>query len=506
MARKALLLLMLLIFSLPIELSAQFSRTEHQMETTDFNVLRSETSLAANAAWIAKDYAVVNTGNDGRAVAVYEDNIAFFTIENGQPTINYYSVVNGKTKTTNASGLYPAIYEDIITFTGFSIRYYNISREETVNTGIPTIEDIPSIYKNIIAFPVYEVHSGDLNDDGDTNDSVVMYYNIEKKELVNTRVVGWGVSVYGDIIAFSTFESQVAQDLNDDGDMSDSIVRYYNITSKAVTNTKANGWWLSMYKNIIAFESVYTTYFGLTYYNIIDGTIVDTKIDGRMASVYENIIAFSSPEGDYGVGDLNGDGDSDDWVVGYYDIAKKIWINTRADGSDPSIHGNLISFETSEESLGQDLNNDGDTTDNVIRYILIQSSPIQATLDIRPRLLNLRSKGRWITGYIKLPGNYTSADIDLSTIKLNNSITADPKQHDMKNHHNRKAAAIIVKFNRAQVINLILKTLGTEHIWTVKLTVTGKLRDGNFFEATAVIRIICNSKHRLFLLRTLNNS
>jgi len=506
MARKALLLLMLLIFSLPIELSAQFSRTEHQMETTDFNVLRSETSLAANAAWIAKDYAVVNTGSDGKAVAVYEDNIAFFTIENGQPTINYYSVVNGKTKTTNASGLYPAIYEDIITFTGFSIRYYNISREETVNTGIPTIEDIPSIYKNIIAFPVYEVHSGDLNDDGDTNDSVVMYYNIEKKELVNTRVVGWGVSVYGDIIAFSTFESQVAQDLNDDGDMSDSIVRYYNITSKAVTNTKANGWWLSIYKNIIAFESVYTSYFGLTYYNIIDGTIVDTKIDGRMASVYENIIAFSSPEGDYGVGDLNGDGDSDDWVVGYYDVAKKIWINTRADGSDPSVHGNLIAFETSEESLGQDLNNDGDTTDNVIRYILIQSSPIQATLDIHPKLLNLRSKGRWITGYIKLPDNYTSADIDLSTIKLNNSITADPKQHDMKNHHNRKAAAIIVKFNRAEVINLILKTLGTEHIWTVKLTVTGKLRDGNSFEATAVIRIICNFKHRLFLLRTLNNS
>ena len=55
-------------------------------------------------------------------------------------------------------------------------------------------------------------------------------------------------------------------------------------------------------------------------------------------------------------------------------------------------------------------------------------------------------------------------------------------------------------------LNRILKTLGTEHIWTVKLTVTGKLRDGNFFEATAVIRTICNSKHRLFLLRTLNNS
>lgn len=501
MARKALLILMLLLLSLLLELDARASRTEtHQMATADFSALRSETSPAANAAWIAKDYAVVNTGSDGRAVAVYEDNMVFFTIENGQSIINYYNVANGKTKTTNASGLYPAIYEDIITFTGFSIRYYNISREETVNTGIPTVEDIPSIYKNIIAFPVYEAHSGDLNGDGDTNDSVVMYYDIEKKELVNTRVVGWGVSVYGDIIAFSTFENQVAQDLNDDGDMSDSIVRYYNITSKAVVNTKANGWWLSMHKNIIAFEGIYPTYFGLTYYNITDGTLVDTKIDGRMASVHDEIIAFSSPESDYGVGDLNGDGDSNDWVVGYYDIAKKTWINTRADGADPSAHGNLIAFETSEESLGQDLNDDGDTADNVIRYISIQSPPIQATLDIRPKTLNLRSKGRWITGCIKLPDNYTATDIDLSTIKLNNSIPADLKRHEIKNHHNRNTATIIIKFNRAKVINLILNTVRTEHAMTVKLTVTGKLKDGHSFEATATIRIICNPKHHLFLL------
>jgi hypothetical protein len=375
------------------------------------------------------------------------------------------------------------------------VRYYNISKEEIVNTSISTVEDIPSIYKNIIAFPVYEAHSGDLNDDGDTSDSVIMYYDIQKKELVNTRAAGWGVSVYEDIIAFSTFESQIAQDLNEDGDTGDSIVRYYNITSKTVVNTKANGWWLSMHKNIIAFEGIYRTYIGLTYCNVTDGTVVDTKIDGRMASVYDNIIAFSSPESDYGVGDLNGDGDTNDWVVGYYDIAENTWINTRADGADPSAYGNLIAFETSEETLGQDLNNDDDTADNVIRYISIQSPPIQAKLYICPRTLNLRSKGHWITGCIRLPRNYTVADVDLSTIMLNDSIPADVKRHETRGHCCRKTAIMIVRFDRAEVINLILNTIRTEHVRTAKLTVTGKLKDGNSFEATATIRIIYNFKH-----------
>jgi hypothetical protein len=78
---------------------------------------------------------------------------------------------------------------------------------------------------------------------------------------------------------------------------------------------------------------------------------------------------------------------------------------------------------------------------------------------------------------------------------LNNSIPAEFRQHETKCHHYRKTAILIVKFDRAEVINLILSTIRTEHVRTVKLTVTGKLKDGNSFEATATIKIICNFKH-----------
>jgi len=345
------------------------------------------------APLLSEQCIVTNTKVVGMAPRVYGNIIVFFTDEwmaqedfnnDGKMDdliVRCYNVSGQELINTKTVGHYPAIYENLITFTGWTVRYYNLSDRKTVDTGVLASVDIPSIFGSIIAFPTYETNAGrDLNGDGDLQDSVVMYFDLSKKKLVSTGIVGWGVSIYKDIIAFSTFEDQIAQDLNGDGDTSDSVVRYYNITSDTLVNTKAEGWWPSLNNNIIAFESHHITYTAISYYNISAGILVDTKVDGGMASVYGNIIAFQTPESDYG-GDLNGDGDSNDWVIRYYNTSAGALVNTRAEGVNPSIHGNLIAFETSEQDDRVDLNNDGDTTDSVIRYLsLTAPTPPVVTL------------------------------------------------------------------------------------------------------------------------------
>jgi len=105
------------------------------------------------------------------------------------------------------------------------------------------------------------------------------------------------------------------------------------------------------------------------------GTI--TGVAGWGASLEDGIIAFSTFE--YDVGDLNGDGDSTDSVVRYYDIILGTVTNTGAIGSGVSIDGHTIAFATSEREIGMDLNGDRDTEDSVIRYYDILTRTVRNT-------------------------------------------------------------------------------------------------------------------------------
>jgi len=450
---------------------------------------------------------IVNTGALGMAPKVYGDIIAFFTDENlagedlngdsdsNDLIIRYYNISSQNLTNTKVSGHYPAIYKNIITFTGFTVKYFNLTDESFVDTGVLAFVDIPSIYGNIIAFPTYETNANmDLNGDGDKDDSVIRYYDVSSGVLRNTGVVGWGASIYGDIIAFSTFESQVGQDLNGDGDVDDSVVRYYNISSGTVTNTGAEGWWPALYGNIIAFEAHYRTYTAITYYNISDGSLVDTKIDGRMACVYGNLIVFSTPEADYGVGDLNGDGDAEDWVIRYYDVSTKTLINLGVEGINPSIYGNTIAFETREKDVGADLNGDGDVNDDVIRYVLLNPPEITASVKISPNVLNLQSRGMWITAFIELPEGYDVQDINISTILLNDTIPAMLKPSTITDYDNDGTSDLMIKFERHAVINLILQNSRfTGKLENVTLAITGYLNDGTGLQGYCTIRVLMHT-------------
>lgn len=104
----------------------------------------------------------------------------------------------------------------------------------------------------------------------------------------------------------------------------------------------------------------------------------------------------------------------------------------------------ILSLRTYEGQYGADLNGDGDTRDYVIRYIYMT---VEATLDIDPDTLNLETNGNWITAYIGLPDGLDVNDIILSTVMLDQAVKAE--WCDVQD------TTLMVKFDRLDVENLI---------------------------------------------------
>jgi len=120
---------------------------------------------------------------------------------------------------------------------------------------------------------------------------------------------------------------------------------------------------------------------------------------------------------------------------------------------------------------------------------------LNATVDVNPQTLNLRSRGRWITAYVELPEGYNVEDINVSTIMLNDTIPAKLKPVAIGDYDNDSVPDLMVKFDRSAVISCILDNVNPTKLYlerfvTITLTITGKLNDGTPFQGSTTIRII----------------
>jgi hypothetical protein len=114
---------------------------------------------------------------------------------------------------------------------------------------------------------------------------------------------------------------------------------------------------------------------------------------------------------------------------------------------------------------------------------------ITATVVLTPSVLNLRSKGRWITAYIELPKGYDVKDIDLSAITLNETIR--PRLGCMC--FGKGISCLMIKFERQEVTDLILsgQQFGRRFRFEkVTLTIAGKLKNGTAFQGSDTVRIL----------------
>jgi len=108
---------------------------------------------------------------------------------------------------------------------------------------------------------------------------------------------------------------------------------------------------------------------------------------------------------------------------------------------------------------------------------------IDATINIDPNTLNVNSKGNWITAYIELPENYDLADINVSTIFLNDVLQAEPKPSKIGDHDGDGVPDLRVKFDRETLSDMVEGDSSELHL-------SGELTDGTKFNGNDTIRVI----------------
>ena len=218
--------------------------------------------------------------------------------------------------------------------------------QECVITGCD-----PPTFENIMVFPTPERFLGsDLNSDGDIDDTILRYQNLKTNQVVNTGLTASGayhaIDIYENIIAFVGEDSHIC---------------CYDTNTGTLRRIGVAGSHLSIYKNIIAFSSEGTVH----YFDLDTQALVDTGVTGYSPVIYENIIVFCAPAPKHTI-----------WI---YDLCTGQPVNTGAIGKNPTIYGNIIAFETLEFSIAEDLNGDGDTYDMVIRFYDLETRTITNT-------------------------------------------------------------------------------------------------------------------------------
>lgn len=186
-------------------------------------------------------------------------------------------------------------------------------------------------------FTVYESMQGNrsLNADDDAADTVLHFFDLETRELVNLGLgtnpfPGSGYQVGGGRVAVVAREDQQGRDLNGDTDALDMVVGSFDLETLEFEST---GW---------------------------------STFNNQMALLGDLVLA-SPLEESQGNTDLNGDGSLDDVVSQLIDLET---------GTSSSLGGEVIqvlrrrdaaAYLLDEDGSGEDLNGDGDTFDRVLQ-------------------------------------------------------------------------------------------------------------------------------------------
>jgi parallel beta-helix repeat protein len=141
---------------------------------------------------------------------------------------------------------------------------------------------------------------------------------------------------------------------------------------------------------------------------------------------------------------------------------------------------------------GQDADHDGigDTPHGLIgkatdNFPLVKPwNRVQAAVDMVPDWMSLDTKEDWITVYIELPAGLPVEDMEVSTLRLNDTVSPEKKQFFIGDYDDDGIPDMMVKFSRQKVSQLLQSNEDVE------LTVTGRLKNGLRFEGSHSLKAI----------------
>ena len=111
---------------------------------------------------------------------------------------------------------------------------------------------------------------------------------------------------------------------------------------------------------------------------------------------------------------------------------------------------------------------------------------LHATADFNKHILNLGCRSGSIVAYIELSNGYNADGIDVSSIRLNDTITP-MLGASIGDHDGDSIPDLMICFTRTEVNELVLSSGVTTG--DVALALTGRVSDGSQFEGTRTIKV-----------------
>lgn len=138
--------------------------------------------------------------------------------------------------------------------------------------------------------------------------------------------------------------------------------------------------------------------------------------------------------------------------------------------------------------------NTAETFTMAISFSARQPSTISAVVNVAPDTLNLKSRGKWVAGYIELPEGYDVNDIDFSSIRLNDTIAIDYSAPIIVGDHDHDGITdLSVRFDRSRIIVWLEATDNFEDTINddeVTLELIGEITEATFV-GYDIIKITC---------------
>jgi len=187
--------------------------------------------------------------------------------------------------------------------------------------------------------------NADLNGDGDRGDDVLFLHDVARGTTINTHIAAASLFLGGGRLATTTSEAAQRADLNGDGDRNDFVVQLVDLATGAVQNLGLPG-------TVLALGS--------------------TRVLASINELQER------------AHDRNGDGDTNDDVLASYDIATASWTNHglwafASNQGKRYRDERTVLFYVAEAGQHADLNGDGDTNDFVLHLFDLAQGSVTST-------------------------------------------------------------------------------------------------------------------------------